>query len=61
MRAAVVRRYGPPEVVSIEEVPDPVIKPGQVLVRIRATGVSRGDARCAGSTCRGRSSGFRRV
>lgn len=48
MRAAVVRRYGPPEVVSIEEVPDPVVKPGQVLVRIRATGVSRGDARVRG-------------
>lgn len=48
MRAAVVRRYGPPEVVSIEEVPDPVVKPDQVLVRIRATGVSRGDARVRG-------------
>lgn len=48
MRAAVVRRYGPPEVVSIEEVPDPVVKPGQLLVRVRATGVSRGDARVRG-------------
>lgn len=48
MRAAVVRRYGPPEVVSFEEVPDPVVKPDQVLVRIRATGVSRGDARVRG-------------
>ena len=48
MRAAVVSRYGPPEVVSIEEVPDPVIKPDQVLVRIRAAGVSRGDARVRG-------------
>ena len=48
MRAAVVRRYGPPEVVSIEEAPDPVVKPGQLLVRVRATGVSRGDARVRG-------------
>lgn len=48
MRAAVVRRYGPPEVVSIEEVPDPVIQPDQVLVRIRAAAVSRGDARVRG-------------
>lgn len=48
MRAAVVSRYGPPEVVSIEEVPDPVVKPDQVLVRIRATTVSRGDARVRG-------------
>ncbi len=45
MRAAVVRRYGPPDVVSIEEMPDPRIQPGQVLVRIRAADVSRGDAR----------------
>ncbi|MFG0293950.1 MAG: hypothetical protein ACF8MJ_12465 [Phycisphaerales bacterium JB050] len=38
MRAAVVRRYGPPEVVAIEDVPDPVIKPGQVVVRVSESG-----------------------
>ncbi|WP_041841328.1 NADP-dependent oxidoreductase [Actinoplanes friuliensis] len=39
MRAAVFDRYGPPEVVHIVELPDPVPGPGQVRVRVRAAGV----------------------
>jgi NADPH:quinone reductase-like Zn-dependent oxidoreductase len=45
MRAAVYRRYGPPEVVRIEEVPDPTPRDDEVLVRVRATTVSAGDRR----------------
>jgi NADPH:quinone reductase-like Zn-dependent oxidoreductase len=45
MRAAVVERYGPPEVVKIVEVPKPVPGDGEILVRIKATTVNSGDAR----------------
>ena len=48
MRAAVVERYGPPEVVSVREGPDPVAGKGQVVVRVRATTVNSGDARIRG-------------
>jgi NADPH:quinone reductase-like Zn-dependent oxidoreductase len=45
MKAAVYRRYGPPEVVRIEEVLTPIPKTTELLVRVRATTVSAGDAR----------------
>src|SRR5262245_8434831 len=45
MKAAVYRRYGPPDVVRIEEVPRPDPQAGQLLVRVRATTVSAGDSR----------------
>ncbi|MCW2735852.1 NAD(P)-dependent alcohol dehydrogenase [Nocardioides sp.] len=48
MRAAVVARYGPPEVVSVVDAPDPVAGKGQVLVRVRATTLNSGDARIRG-------------
>jgi NADPH:quinone reductase-like Zn-dependent oxidoreductase len=44
MKAVVHDRYGPPEVLRIENVPKPVPAPDEVLVRIRATGVTRSDA-----------------
>ncbi len=50
MKAAVCTAYGPPEVVRIREVPDPVPKPDEVLVRVYATTVSSGDARVRGSS-----------
>lgn len=49
MKAAVCTAYGPPDVVRILEVPDPVPKPNEVLVRVCATTVSSGDARIRGS------------
>jgi len=45
MKAAVFRRYGPPNVVRIEDVPKPDPKSNELLVRVRATTVSAGDAR----------------
>jgi len=39
MRAIVVREFGGPEVLRIEEVPDPVPGPGQLLARVAAAGI----------------------
>ncbi len=43
MKAIVVRQYGDPEVMKVEETPQPKPGPGQVLVRIRAAGVNPAD------------------
>jgi NADPH2:quinone reductase len=40
MRAIVVRAFGGPEVMKVEEVPPPSPGPGQVLIRVRAIGVN---------------------
>ena len=45
MKAAVQTAYGPPEVVTIMDIPKPAPGPGEVLVRIVATTVTSGDAR----------------
>jgi NADPH:quinone reductase-like Zn-dependent oxidoreductase len=39
MKAAVIREFGPPEVLRIEEVPEPRPREGEVLVRVRAVRV----------------------
>ena len=49
MRAAIVERYGPPEVVRIGSVDDPTPRAKEVLVRVRATAVTSGDARIRGA------------
>jgi NADPH:quinone reductase-like Zn-dependent oxidoreductase len=43
MRAVVHDRYGPPEVLRIEDVPRPVPAAGEVLVRVHASTVTRSD------------------
>lgn len=43
MKAVVNTRYGSPDVLEIREVPKPEPKPGEVLVRVNATTVSRTD------------------
>lgn len=48
MRAALTRRYGPPDVVRIETLPAPALRPGDLLVQVTAAGVTRGDARVRG-------------
>jgi NADPH:quinone reductase-like Zn-dependent oxidoreductase len=45
MQAAICERYGPPEVVKIREIPRPVLKDGEVLIKAAATTVNSGDAR----------------
>ncbi|MGH9147067.1 MAG: alcohol dehydrogenase catalytic domain-containing protein, partial [Vicinamibacterales bacterium] len=45
MKAAVYRRYGPPDVVQIVDVPRPDLKSKEVLVKVRATTVTAGDSR----------------
>jgi NADPH:quinone reductase-like Zn-dependent oxidoreductase len=45
MRAFVYRRYGGPDVVELAEVPTPVPRDNEVLVRIHATTVTSGDWR----------------
>jgi NADPH:quinone reductase-like Zn-dependent oxidoreductase len=43
MKAVVHDRYGPPEVLRLEEVEVPVPNDGQVLIRVHATTVNRSD------------------
>ena len=43
MKAAVCTRYGPPEVLQVREVDDPVAGRNEVRIRIRATAVSASD------------------
>jgi NADPH:quinone reductase-like Zn-dependent oxidoreductase len=44
MRAVVHDRYGPPEVLRVAEVEQPVPKENEVLVRVHASTVTRGEA-----------------
>ncbi len=48
MRAVVCTRYGPPEVLRLEEVPTPVPLDDQVRIRIRAATVTAGDCEIRG-------------
>ncbi len=45
MRAVTYAAYGAPDVLELVELPKPTPKAGEVLVRIRATSVTSGDAR----------------
>lgn len=50
MKAIVYYRYGPPEVLHLAEVPRPMPRDDEVLVRVRATTVSAPDFRCRSFT-----------
>lgn len=43
MRAVWIPRPGPPEVLEVRESSDPVVKPNQVLIRVKASGVNFAD------------------
>src|ERR1044071_7514726 len=40
MKAIRVKEFGPPEVMKLEELPDPIPGSGQVVVRVQAVGVN---------------------
>jgi NADPH:quinone reductase-like Zn-dependent oxidoreductase len=41
MRAIVLREFGPPEVLRLEDIPTPALGPGEVLIRVHAVSVNR--------------------
>jgi len=43
MRAIVIKKYGGPEVLAIEERPDPAPKPGEVLIEVKAVGINHAE------------------
>ena len=45
MRAAVYRRFGGPDTVRVEEIPQPTVGPEDVLIRVHASTVSAADHR----------------
>ena len=48
MKAAICKSYGPPAVVTVQECPDPVPEPEEVLVSVEFAGLTSADARiCA--------------
>jgi NADPH:quinone reductase-like Zn-dependent oxidoreductase len=49
MRAAICTSYGGPEVVRLAEVPPPVARDDEILVRVHATTVASGDCRLRGA------------
>jgi NADPH:quinone reductase-like Zn-dependent oxidoreductase len=44
MKASVIHEYGGPDVLKYEDYPDPILQPGEVLVRVAAAGVNPIDA-----------------
>ena len=55
MKAIVIREFGPPGVMKLEEVPTPEPGPGEVLIKVHAVSVNRRSTpRCAPANTRGR-------
>jgi NADPH2:quinone reductase len=50
MKAVRHHRFGPPDVLVLEDVPDPTPGPGQLLVRVAAAGVNYADLLLRGET-----------
>src|SRR5438132_453852 len=43
MRAVVITKHGPPEVLQVQELPDPPLGPGQVRIEVAAAGINFAD------------------
>jgi NADPH:quinone reductase-like Zn-dependent oxidoreductase len=43
VKQLVIPRYGPPEVLTVREAPDPPVTPGAVRIRVRAAGINFSD------------------
>jgi synaptic vesicle membrane protein VAT-1 len=43
MRAVVIPRHGPPDVLDVQEWPDPPVGPGQVRIAVKAAGINYAD------------------
>ncbi|MDF1597185.1 MAG: NAD(P)-dependent alcohol dehydrogenase [Acidimicrobiia bacterium] len=54
MRAVAYERFGPPEVMKIVEVPEPVPAPGEIKLRVRATSVNPMDVVFRSGALKGR-------
>ncbi len=50
MRAAIVREFGPPERLKIEDARDPVPGPDEILIKVNAVGVNFVDLLVIGGT-----------
>jgi len=59
MRAVVFDRYGPPEVLRLDEVDRPTPDDDQILVRVRATTVNRADCHLRSASPTGSASSIR--
>ena len=49
MKAVVYKKYGGPEVLQFKDVPKPIVKPNEVLIKVIATSVTAGDVRLRAS------------
>src|SRR3989442_292961 len=43
MKAAIIHEFGPEDVLRYEDVPDPSPGPGELVIRVHAAGINRGD------------------
>jgi NADPH:quinone reductase-like Zn-dependent oxidoreductase len=50
MRAVVITRNGPPEVLQVQERPDPPVGPGQVRIAVKAAGINFADTMARAGT-----------
>ncbi len=49
MKAVVYKKYGGPEVLQFKDVPKPIFKPNEILIKVIATSVTAGDVRLRAS------------
>jgi NADPH:quinone reductase-like Zn-dependent oxidoreductase len=50
MRAVVITKHGPPEVLQVQERPDPPVGPGQVRIAVKAAGINFADTMARAGT-----------